>query len=369
MRPRYVVVGAGLAGASAAALLAPHGEVWWFEQGEPGAEATAQNAGMFRTLGRDAVEIDLAVRSRALWARQPEVFGAELLRPTGGLVVLAKDDPEVARRAALVAQRGVEIAAVEGPALRSLAPVLAGSGVERGYWVESDGLVDVHGLLWALIREAQRHGARLQGHLPVEALLTDGVAVTGVQAGGQHIHADATILAGGAWSGPLAARAGVLRPHRPLARHLLQSEPQALSTPGHPWTWIDDVGLYVRPEAGGWLCSPCDEALQDAPIGPGSRGPLRPEAAALADQKLSQWLPALSGLRWRSGWQGLRTFAPDRHPYIGPEPGRPGLFWLSALGGHGVTGATAAGELLRDLVLGRSVDWVDVGAVDPGRVL
>ena len=59
-----VVVGAGLAGASVAWHLAGELGVLLLEKGpQPGAEATAQNAGMVRRMSDDAIERALAMRS------------------------------------------------------------------------------------------------------------------------------------------------------------------------------------------------------------------------------------------------------------------------------------------------------------------
>ena len=163
----------------------------------------------------------------------------------------------------------------------------------------------------------------------------------------------------------LAARAEVHRPLFPLRRTLLQTESHPLSE-GHPWTWIDDVGIYARPEAGGFLLSGCDEAV-DAPGERPSTGPVEAEHRALALDKVERYLPALGPLRFRNGWSGLRTFAPDRRPVLGDEPCMPGLWWAAGLGGYGVTCSLAVGEAVAGWMLGDAVPWLDRAAVSPAR--
>ncbi len=72
-------------------------------------------------------------------------------------------------------------------------------------------------------------------------------------------------------------------------------------------------------------------------------------------------------LEVRRAWAGLRTFAPDRRPAIGPDPRLPGLVHASGLGGFGMMTSAAVGELVADLLTRRAPDWIDWCAVAPTR--
>ena len=50
-------------------------------------------------------------------------------------------------------------------------------------------------------------------------------------------------------------------------------------------------------------------------------------------------------------WAGQRTFAPDNRYVIGYDRRQPALFWVAALGGHGVTASPAVGRLAPELLL------------------
>jgi len=175
---------------------------------------------------------------------------------------------------------------------------------------------------------------------------------------------DHIVLAGGAWSARLAARLGLHRPVTVLQRHLLSAHTHALSAPTHPYCWLDDLDVYARPEAAGWLISPCDETRVEPVHG---AGPVDPVYRAWAIDKLERHMPALADVTFTGGWTGLRTFAEDRRPILGPDPEVPGLHWATALGGFGVTCAFGAGEAVAALVRGVSPQWLDVEAVAPGR--
>lgn len=357
-----LILGGGLAGLSVAHAAAARGlGVCLVEQGDQlGAEASAQNAAMARRLVRAAPERDLAVWSHP-FLRQPPWEGPPLLRPTGGLVAIvdpAQVAPMAAAASALIAA-GVPVER-DGPRPAAL----RGAHLAATFHVADDGLVDVH----ALVQGFATAPIRLRRGRPAR-LGRDGGRVWGVELDGERLTAAHTVIAGGAWTRRLLDAAGLALPLVPLARHLLQSAPHAASDPDHPWCWLDDAGLYVRPEGGGWLCSPCDEAAVEPPFGSGSARPASAEAADLAARKLLDHLPALADLRLRGGWSGLRTFAPDRHPLLGPDPRVAGLHLAAGLGGCGVSVAPAIGAIVLARLFGEALPGLDLAPFDPARLL
>ena len=65
-----------------------------------------------------------------------------------------------------------------------------------------------------------------------------------------------------------------------------------------------------------------------------------------------------------SSWAGLRTFAPDRAPVIGPDPAVPSFFWLVGQGGTGIQTAPGAAALAGRVI--RGVD--EPGPFSPARL-
>lgn len=370
------IIGAGVVGAAVARALSRAFDVVVLEQGaEAGAEASAQNAGMLRRMVVDPVERALALRSGALLetlvtSGEPAWVESPPFRRTGAVLAVAEPGPRamaLAAAASDLVDHGIAVELRAGAELVALAPAMAGAPIHRAWWLPEEGLLDGHALVQGCLRGARARGARVMLGRPVTRLVTRGGAVVGVETPDGPIAAGTVILATGAWASVLAAEAGLHRALAPLQRHLLLADPHPLSRPDHPYCWIDDAGLYARPEAGGWLCSPCDETLVSPPVGPGSRGPVDPLVRALAMDKLGRFLPALASLRLSGGWAGMRTFAADRRPWIGPDPELAGLWWAAALGGAGVSCALAVGELIADLLRGRAVHWIDAAALDPGR--
>jgi len=131
---------------------------------------------------------------------------------------------------------------------------------------------------------------------------------------------------------------------------------------------IDVAGrFYVEPEAGGLLVSPADET-------PSPPCDARPDEldVALALERLWE-ATTLRPRHVRRAWAGLRTFAPDRAPVVGAEPGVPGYWWLVGQGGAGIKTAPAVAAALVALMAGEDLPeparalGLDARTLSPGR--
>jgi D-arginine dehydrogenase len=105
---------------------------------------------------------------------------------------------------------------------------------------------------------------------------------------------------------------------------------------------------YAEPETGGLLISPADET----PVEPDEPDAARPEeidiALGLERAGAALGLPLRTV---RRAWAGLRTFAPDEVPVVGPDPGDPGFIWLAGQGGGGIKTAPALADVVAGAIL------------------
>lgn len=354
---RTLIVGAGLAGAAVAHFLGEPAVV--LEQGaQAGAEASAQNAGMVRLLVEDPVERRLALRGEALLA----ALGEDCSRVCGAVHGLVHDPGELDDAVAALRAAGHRVEALAQP--ETVAPVLAGAALRRAWFVPGARVADPHTLIQRMLA-----GVELRRGVAVRSLLVEGGRLVGVQTSDGPVRAERVVLAAGAWAGALAATAGLRRPLVPIRRSLLLTTPHPLASAAHPWCWLEDLGLYLRPEGGRWLVSGCDETVEAPPQGPGSRGELDPAWRDRVGERLLATLPAVEDVGWSGGWTGLRTFAPDRRPLLGPDPELPGLFWAAGLGGFGVTAHLAVGEAVAASLRGEGLPGLRAQDVGPGRVM
>ena len=361
-----IIVGGGLAGCSTAWHLSHHTPVTLLEMGpEPGQEASAQNVGMVRRMGEDPCERALALRTHAFLEQPHPDWSEPPSRRTGALLGLVRDPHHLSDAAAHLAAAGVPFEVCDRPP--EVAPVLAGSRFSRGWYLPEERVVDAPGLVAGFLVGAQRRGTTVQTGQPVQRLLVHGGRIQGVQTQDGPIHSDRVVLAAGAWSAPIALTAGLNRSLVPLRRAAVRTAPHPLATDSHPWCWLDDVGVYARAEGGHWICSPCDEGLEQAPEGPGSTGPAMPGALQLLEEKLTRHLPLLANVPLQSNWTGLRTFAPDRRPLLGEDPELAGLWWAAGLGGFGVTCSYGVGEVLAAWMQGQETPWLRPATVSPAR--
>lgn len=357
-------MGAGLAGCSLAWHLAGHADVVVLDRApQPGAEASADNAGMIRRFVPEAGERALAQRTHDfLEAPGPDWADHAPSVRTGAVVALVHGSSALHDAAIGLASAGARIEALKEAG--RVAPILDGARLAHAWHLPDERVADPHGLLRGFVGGATRRGASFRMSTDVQELVCEGGRVRGLRTSDGVVECERVVLAAGAWCGALVESLGLDRPLYPLRRTLLHA-PNHPSSPDHPWCWLDDVGLYLRPESGGWLASACDESHDAA--APMSRSSVGAYARALAQDKVARYLPAAEGLRFAGGWSGLRTFAPDRRPILGADPDLEGLFWAAGLGGFGVTCSYAVGEFVADELLARPTPWLDGAAFRPGR--
>lgn len=354
-----IVVGGGIAGASVAWHLRRHARVLLLERGVSfGAEAASQNAGMIRLLAESPAERALAIRGQRWLVETARERGRiDLFRKTGGIIGFARKTDRLDDAVAHLRECGVRVSQTT-----SLPAALTDSPIVAAWYLPDAGVTDGHALVSLWLSEARASGVVTRRKCAVTQMHVENGAVVGVRVDDRIIRASAVVVAAGAWSSRLCPSVRL----SPRSRHLLVTRRHRLSSREHPWCWIDDVGLYARPEGEGWLVSPCDQTVF-VPGEDSSWGDVEPLQRAIAHEKLDEWMPALSDVHFQNGWTGVRTFSPDGDPILGADEQRPGLYWATALGGFGVTGGYAVGEYVADIILGNNPTWLDKKRVNVSR--
>jgi D-arginine dehydrogenase len=327
-----VVVGAGIAGAAAAAALSSQLDVVIVEaEAAPGMHATGRSAALYtETIGNDAVRALVAASRQAL---EP------VASPRGVLYVAGPDDAdELLQRAA--AWRGVEV--LDTPAAHSLVPSLRDDAAVVAVHEPGALDLDVDALLQGLLR-----GRIVLPSSPVTSVdrRGDGWSVT---AGTTRIDCGVVVDAAGAWADVVASMAGVA----PIGLRPLKRTAFTFTAPDVPgverWPLVDDAAdrWYLKPQSGRVLASPSDET----PVDPCDARPDEVDVALAVERIEAAMTFEVRGVR--SPWAGLRTFAPDRGPVVGPDPDAPGFVWLAGQGGFGIKTSPAMAECVASLVLG-----------------
>lgn len=343
----FLVIGAGVAGLSAASRLAKHGKVLVIEaEDAPGYHSSGRSVSFSHYgIGNETV------RALTRWSRP---YLAEPLSRTFPSLYFAADEaalPALEALAAGMAGFTDAILRVDPAAMQRLCPVLrapiAGLLDPTGLKLDADALLQSYA---RALRGAIRTGVRAETISKGANWIVNGA-----------FEAPVLVDAAGAWADSVATLAGA-RPLglQPKRRTIIAVDPPAgadLST----WPFAHSVAgdFYMLAEAGRILASPVDEV----PDGPCDAQPDDYDIALAADRL--QHYTTVPVARIAHRWAGLRTFTADRVPTAGFAPDAPGFFWLAGQGGYGLQTAPAMAAIVEALVTGAA--W-PVPEVDPARI-
>jgi D-arginine dehydrogenase len=368
VRSDFLVVGGGIAGASAGYFLAASGTVTLLEaEAVPGYHATGRSAALFSEYYGNGVVRALTAASRPFYTAPPPGFTAPLLSPRG-VLALCPHGAEARFDQVLAAGLTAPVPVRElgpGEAQRHC-PVVRPEWFSRAMLKPAAMDIDVDAVHQGFLRGIRARGGQVVRSAGVRALSRSAGEWRAVTGAGE-FSAPCLINAAGAWADEIAGLAGVpgigLTPLRRSACIVAVPAGAGASR----WPMVADVTetFYVKPESGRLLLSPADAT----PVPPGDARPEDIDIAAAIDRVRAA--TTLEIRHVQRAWAGLRSAVPDDTPVIGPAPQMPGFVWLAALGGYGIQTAPAAGELAAALATGtapRSAS-ADLAALSPGRFL
>ena len=356
-----LIVGAGIAGASLAAALAPHRRVLMIEaEDAPGYHATGRSAAFWHESYGGVDVQPLSAASFATLASPPADFSDRgFLSPRAALTLGRRE--EAAAVDAFVAEfsaKGVDVRRMAGTEVAARIPGIRPDWREAAY-EDACSDIDVGGLHAAYLRAAARGGAGLITRAPLTAARRVGDGWE-VRVGDATIRAALIVNAAGAWADGVAALCGAaplgIQPYRRTVLQLRLGVPTPAELP-----LVIHVGgeFYFKGESEGriWLTPhdetpspPCDAAPEEIDV-------------ALAIERLHavvDW--PVSAVERK--WAGLRSFAPDRAPVFGMDSRQQGFVWCAGQGGFGIQTAPAIAALLA-AQLGAPAPGGAIGAVDP----
>jgi glycine oxidase len=356
---KIVIIGAGVAGLAIGWRLAKAGqEVTILERAQPGAGATWASAGMLAVtaelLESGSVEIEFARYSNSLWpnfAKEIEdVSGQKIGYTAKGALILAADGIALARLQRQAAARpGLEL--LNAGRVREIAPMVTGE-VAGALWSAQEARIDNRTLGPSLALAVQKAGGRL---LTNEAVVRierrDGRAAIAHTPFGLY-HADAFVLAAGAWSNVLEQE---VAPVAPVKGQMILLTPPPGEVPPDPVIWGN--GIYAVPRGQALAVG---ATVEDAGFDTGLTDEARETLRAAAETLM----PALRAWSISDQWAGLRPRAPDGLPLLGPTS-VDGLWLASGQYRNGILFAPAVAETMSQQILGRGAV---ISAFDPRRI-
>lgn len=355
--PSVLVVGAGAVGAACAAALARCG-LRVQVLAHPQRSTTVVSGGHLLLQSRPpGPTLELARRGTQLVAELARGRERELGYRRRGSLVLAADaaeDTALRHHAGALLAAGVPVEVLDGAAVRKLEPGVS-PGVLSASYCPGDAQVDPAALARAWLAVARSLGAALLPPAPAERLLVRGGAVRGVVCADGEREAEVVVLAGGPWSGILAATADLDLGIEPRRGVLLPRESPVVLA-GRPLLGAS----YLQAKQG--QQDAVAFSFQQHPDGRCLLGGSRELCgfSTVVPEELrrrildcaARYLPAVSERSWPPPQVGFRPWCRRGKPWIGPC-GVPGLLLACGHEGDGITLAAATAERIAGHLTGR----------------
>ena len=343
-----LVIGAGIAGASAACALSDSARVTLLvQESQPGYHTTGRSAALFTESYGNLTIRTLTTAGRAFFEAPPEDFGDHPLLIARGTLFIARKD-QIGALEAMLDQTPVSAKPahrIDAAAAIALNPALNPDYVAAAIHETGAEDIDVHAVHGGFLRGLRHRGGQLVTDAEVRDLSRQGgVWVADTRAG--RFAAPIVVNAAGAWCDVIAGLAGVrpcgLVPKRRTA--FTFDPPEGADISAWPATIDIDEQFYFKPEAGRILGSPADET----PSPPCDAQPEELDLAIGVDR-----IERATNLTVRhlvNKWAGLRSFVADKIPVVGFEPGVDGFFWLAGQGGYGIQTSPALSRVVASLI-------------------
>lgn len=349
-----LIIGGGVIGSVIAYELAKAGLApLVLEKNTLGSQSTRAGAGMLGAqveMHQPGPMFELGLKSRALFPHLRdellELSGIDIELLKSGIFRLAVDEEDrehLLQRQAWQTAQGQQAIWYEDAELRRE----LGDAVSTTYgalYLPDDHQVRNSQVMLALTASAKRLGAQFVEQTAVIGFLIANGRVAGVKTLQGDVRANRVVLAGGAWSGLLAAHLEVHLPIFPVKGQAFLVEAYA---PPTPYT-IFTHGCYLLPKCNGTIYVGATE--EDA--GYDSR-PTLGSLAQLATRAV-ELMPVLRDLPFSAPLAGLRPSSADGLPFLGNVPGLDGLYVAAGHFRNGVLLSAITGQLMRELLTGQT---------------
>ena len=357
---KIVVIGGGIVAASASYHLAREGATVIAVEADLPGQATRAGAGIICPWGDEGDEAcyQLAADGARYY---PELLG--MLADDGegdtsyakvGALCVASDVAPLAAIGALLRSRlsarpEVGDISLVGPGepKRAFPPLAEGL---QGLWISGGARVDGRSIRDCLLRAAERHGAkRMRG--------TAALDPPGVTVDGERLHADAVVVAAGAWTARVCAPLGITLPIGPQRGQIIHASLPGADT--HSWPVIlppEDPYLLGFPGGRVVFGATRENAGFDYRATVGGVGAMLSAAAEIA--------PGLAEATLLEIRIGFRPATSDGRPLLGTVTDR--VIVAAGNGPEGLTAGPWTGRAAAALALGQQ-PAMDIAPFDPMR--
>jgi len=387
-----VIVGAGIAGISAAWFLRQAGlRVVVCEKGTVAGEQSSRNWGWIRQQGRDQAELPIMMESMRLWQEIADQLDSDIGYQREGSLYLCKNDEDMAKHNRFMSfapAYGLGTTRLNRQQLEALVKDCPQQW-QSALYTPDDGRAEPSLAVPAMARTLVDRGVSIIENCAVEKILTQNQRVTGVLSEYGEISATSVLCASGAWSTFLLRGCGIRLPQLAVKASVVRTAPAPLIFNGNA---AGSTISFRRRLDGGYTVASSDylEILPSAghlrfardflPLLKSSLGKLRirvpeltvdsnftrhrtlnpiPTAKTIAriKQRLGERVPALKDIELVEAWSGMIDALPDVIPVLDRADPIEGLFISTGFSGHGFGIGPAAGKIIANLIQGNTVEY------------
>ena len=353
-----VVIGAGINGASCASHLAERGlgVIVLEREAGPAMGSTGKSAAGVRVQFTTEANIRLSLYSLPIYRTFAERFGHEIGYQDIGYLLLVPETRWAAHSASVELQQrlGAPVEVLSPDEAQRFVP-FSTEGLAAATYGPWDGVIDPHMACLAWVSMAKERGAAFRTNERVLDIEREGTSWTVTTDGGR-VSAGTVVNAAGAWSGEVAALAGLDVPVGPKRIQIFLSAPIE-DERTYPLTIDLSTGVYLRSE-GDRVLFGLDNLDQPFGFTEGVDAEWL-EHVLLTGVGRYPWWEEL-GIDVAGSWWGYYGVSPDNSPIIGPNPDAEG--WIDACGfsGHGIMHAPATGVAVAEFIADGRPTTVDV---------
>jgi len=355
----FIVVGAGIAGASAAYHLKTGGaqKVLLLDRGGPAAGGTGKSAAIMRQSYSTTLLVRLAMKSIVMLRNAKTELGSDGgLHEVGYTFIYSRDMLEGARRNfAMQKSLGVVNKWCDGYGFPELFPEANPDGIAAMVHEPHGGYADPVRATEAYVDAFVRAGGEFRPRTPVRRLLGDAKRVGGIELDDGPLAAGSVINAAGPWARPLAESVGLDLPMRSVREQDTAWEVPA-GRPIPPTSVSNGVdAVYMRPMGGRRFIIGRGFPKVYFDVDPYNyKTTADPDFIHDVQTRVEARLPPFAGMKLIEAYAALYDVTPDWYPFVGPRSDTRGYADFSGGSGHGFKIAPAIGaELAQWLIAGK----------------
>ncbi|MGF6439505.1 NAD(P)/FAD-dependent oxidoreductase [Paraburkholderia youngii] len=363
----FIVIGAGVIGASVAHHLAAAGakSVLVLERDTIGAGTTSQSSGLLRTHYSVRQNVELARSSWSAFNHFAEYVGDDEascgLVKCGYLICAPEGDKLEPLRASLAAQQemGIEVQLMNRAEARERLPIAKFDDAALIGFEPEAGFADAYLVATSFARSARRRGVKIMEGVSVTGVIREGRRVTGVETSAGRFSCGTLVSTQNIWTPELAAWIGVPLLVKPERHTVLALECETGAyTFGMPA--FKDLGspgmLYFRSYGGSQMLVSEGVVGETLNAPETEQGEISLDYVVEVGAQVAVRFPAYETAGLASSWTGVYDVTPDWNPVLGGVGDVEGLVVGFGFSGHGFKLSPGIGRLLAQHALGQRTD-------------